>query len=78
MCSLQEHIEREIRARQAEHETADSVTSATPGSRWKAGDRAYAKPITGGYLYIGAEEAERLGIKDGKDDWAAVQVVADE
>ncbi|MDQ1053188.1 hypothetical protein QE394_001116 [Arthrobacter sp. SORGH_AS 212] len=35
MCSLQEHIEREIRAREAEPETADleqSATTVTPAA----------------------------------------------
>lgn len=44
---------------------------------WKVGDRALTKPMTGGHIYLGAEEAERLGIKAGTDGWKQAEVVAD-
>jgi hypothetical protein len=58
-----------------EPQTVDPGTSATPGSRWKAGDKALHKAMAGAHVYVAVEDAERLGLRDGTDGWSIVEVV---
>jgi hypothetical protein len=62
---------------ETEPHRADSSTSATPGSEWKAGDSALTKPMSGGHIYMGAQTAEQLGIKEGVEGWTRAEVIED-
>ena len=74
MCSLQEHIEREIRQREAEREAVEIEESTAEG--WQPGDVAFTKKHGEGWLVV-RDRKGVLGIRDGVDGWRQIQVVPD-
>lgn len=46
-------------------------------SDWQAGDIAAAQEVEGGWVYIHADDARKMGITEATPGWTFVEVVAD-